>query len=227
MAKLCIPRSNEKGYQRLQPKINGRPKVLFIHRAVCLAWIPNKLNKKTINHRNMIVSDNRVVNLEWMTNTENRNHRLGGPTPVVDDSLIEELWRDVPGFDHYIASNKGRVAKVMQLKPNDRNYMRIKIQVDGLRKDYYIQRLIAEAWIRPINDNEVITWINADVSDNRVVNLKIITQQELIKGLNDAGKVNHADQRGVKNGRAKLTTQDVIEIRKRYDDGESPIFNSK
>ncbi len=45
-----------------------------IHRLVALTYIPNPLNKKTVNHKNSIKDDNRVSNLEWMTNKENLQH---------------------------------------------------------------------------------------------------------------------------------------------------------
>lgn len=221
LAKMIKPQPNKKGYLRFQPMINGKMRVLFAHRAVALAWIPNPRNKATINHRNMIVDDNRVVNLEWMSFLENRKHRAGGPTSVIDDSQVPELWRDVPGYDQFVSSNKGRIAKLMQLKPNDRDYLRIKIQVDGVRKDYYIQRLVAEAWIKPIADSEIVIHLNGDHLDNRVSNLKVITHQEHIRNLFAQGIMRQGDRRGQKNGNNKVTDVEVVEIRQRYDSGEN------
>lgn len=223
LAKRIKPQPNVKGYLRFQPMVNGKLKVLFVHRAVALSWIPNPKNKATINHRNMIVDDNRVVNLEWMTNDENRRHRAKGPTPVIDDSNDPEIWRSVPTYDNYIASNKGNVAKIMQLKPHDRGFLKIKIQVDGIRKDYYIQRLVAETWIKPIMEDELVIHINRDHRDNRVSNLLVVTKKEHIQNLFAKGVMKQGDRRGVKNGNNKITNADVIEIRRRYDQGESPI----
>ena len=52
---------------------NGR-KGLLVHRLVAETFIQNPENKKYVNHINMIKNDNRKINLEWVTNSENIIH---------------------------------------------------------------------------------------------------------------------------------------------------------
>lgn len=52
----------------------GKAKPENVHRIIGLTFIPNPENKKYINHKNGIKSDNRKDNLEWVTAKENIAH---------------------------------------------------------------------------------------------------------------------------------------------------------
>jgi hypothetical protein len=62
------------GYCRIALQKNGFIRKIMIHRLVSLAFIENIENKEQVNHINGIKNDNRVENLEWVTQSENELH---------------------------------------------------------------------------------------------------------------------------------------------------------
>jgi hypothetical protein len=76
--KLLTPYVNQSGYYIIRLCESGQ---IFrtIHSLVALTFIPNPENKPQVNHINGDKKDNRVENLEWVTNGENMKHayRIG------------------------------------------------------------------------------------------------------------------------------------------------------
>ena len=62
------------GYLVVDLYKEGKGKMNKVHRLVATAFIENTQNKKCVNHKNGIKSDNKVENLEWCTNSENQIH---------------------------------------------------------------------------------------------------------------------------------------------------------
>lgn len=62
------------GYLRIGLKTLGHTKVFFVHVLVAQAFIPNPDNKPQVNHIDGNKQNNRVENLEWVTQSENMLH---------------------------------------------------------------------------------------------------------------------------------------------------------
>ncbi|EHR93269.1 HNH endonuclease [Staphylococcus capitis] len=71
--KKIKPRKCTNGYYAVS--ING--KYPLIHRIVAKAFLENPENKPCVNHKNSIISDNSLENLEWCTYSENTLHSWG------------------------------------------------------------------------------------------------------------------------------------------------------
>lgn len=86
---------DKQGYLVISMHNNSTPKSRRIHRLVAEAFIPNPLNKRTINHIDGNKTNNRIDNLEWATQSENTLHayknRLKNPSsPNVNKNLQGE-----------------------------------------------------------------------------------------------------------------------------------------
>ncbi len=64
------------GYTKYTLSVNGKQKTLVGHRIVAEAFLDNPDNKPMVNHKNGIKSDNRLCNLEWVTDSENIRHAI-------------------------------------------------------------------------------------------------------------------------------------------------------
>lgn len=100
--------SHSHGYLNVRLTKNKKSKLLFVHRLVLLAFIPNPENKPQVNHKNGIKTDNRIDNLEWVTAVENIAH-----------SLKTGLAIRKSGEDHHYAKlSNNQVKEIRSLKDN-------------------------------------------------------------------------------------------------------------
>lgn len=64
------------GYRRVTLYYSQKKKHYGIHRLVALSFIPNLENKPQVNHIDGDKEDNKIDNLEWVTNSENQQHAV-------------------------------------------------------------------------------------------------------------------------------------------------------
>lgn len=105
-----------------------------------------------------------------------------------------EEWRCVKDFPHYLVSSLGRVKslprdskgvakyriaeKILKTIINNHGYKWVNLYNGTKRKSCYVHRLVAEAFIPNPENKPNIDHINTDTIDNRVENLRWVTQKE-------------------------------------------------
>ena len=72
--KILKQTKDKDGYCKVYLSNQGIKKNVFVHRLVAEAFIPNPDNLPQVNHINSKKDDNRVENLEWVTNQQNVQH---------------------------------------------------------------------------------------------------------------------------------------------------------
>lgn len=148
--------------------------------------------------------------------------------------MIEE-WRPIPSAPGYEASSEGRIrsvdrimragrrpflkpGRVLKLNPSRSGYLRFSLN----GKAYAAHMAVLEAFggPRPTPQHQCAHW-DGDKANNKPANLRWATPAE-----NCADKARHGTQihtRGELSGNARLTAQDVLDIRRRAAAGERQI----
>ena len=75
------------GYYKVQLYKNGKAKMMYVHRLVATAFIPNPERKPQINHIDGNKANNTSSNLEWVSCSENQRHAIRNglrePSPML------------------------------------------------------------------------------------------------------------------------------------------------
>ena len=103
--------------------------------------------------------------------------------------MEEEIWKPIKGYEGlYEISNLGRVKslnykgtgkeKILKNTENSKGYLMVCLTKNGKQKLFKIHRLVAEAFIPNPENKPCIDHINTIKNDNRVENLRWVTNEE-------------------------------------------------
>ena len=131
-------------------------------------------------------------------------------------------YKEIKGYENYLISNEGRVYSCKRkkfLKPRKHRcgYFQIGLRKNGVRKFYIIHRLVANAFIPNPENKRTVNHIDGCKTNNHASNLEWATDKENIRHAMDTGL---RDNKGSKNGRVKLSENQVLEIRRLYKTGD-------
>ncbi len=124
--------------------------------------------------------------------------------------------------DYYVTENgevyrlwkSGFKKKKPQLKDN--GYLQISFYKNGVEKNYRINRLVAECYIPNPDNLPEVNHNDGNKSNNNVSNLYWCTRSQNMKHAYDNNLLKPPIFKGENNFKSKLTTEDIIWIRKHY-----------
>ena len=108
---------------------------------------------------------------------------------------MDEIWKPIKNWEYYEVSNLGRVRRIpgyckrgetlvkvhggfLKGKDNGKGYLRVWLQKDGVKKRFYIHRLVAATFIPNPQNKPCVNHIDNTPSNHRVDNLEWCTHKE-------------------------------------------------
>lgn len=115
----------------------------------------------------------------------------------------------------------GKTNRFLKPRPLPTGYLRISAGMP--QKDHYIHRLVASAFISTIEGKDFVNHKNGEKSDNRVENLEWVTCKENSNHMIEVLGKGYGESKP----EAKLTNEQVREIKIRLSEGERPTHLAK
>lgn len=91
---------DSKGYVYVDFTLSHKAKHMLLHRIIASLFISNPENKKEVNHKNWIKTDNRIDNLERCTRSENEKHKYN--SLWIKGNMLWKFWKDHNRSKDYI-----------------------------------------------------------------------------------------------------------------------------
>ena len=108
----------------------------------------------------------------------------------------KEIWKPISGYDGlYEISNRGRVKslffkngttfikrdKILTPTDNGNGYLIVPLTKDGVKKNYYVHRLVANAFVQNPKGKRVVNHKDFNKMNNNSENLEWCTQKENVR----------------------------------------------
>lgn len=231
--KILKPGKNTKGYLTIGLFYEKKHISARVHRVVAETFIPNPDNKPQINHIDGDKTNNRVSNLEWVTDSENKRHAFS--TGLMKSPVGEKNGRSK------LTNEEVREIKILYV-PFHPLY-----SIEALAKKYNVhpsaikEIIKGKNWKSIVVDKDDLQRNNPDlIQEGLIFKEKTLAEKPKAKrgrpkGSKNSYKVSRKtikepkpkpprkirNQWGENNPSSKLTEKQIIEIHRLYNQGES------
>jgi len=124
------------------------------------------------------------------------------------DMKVDNVWKDIPNYEGaYQVSDSGEVrsldrhvncknnskrllkGRILVKHKNNQGYISVCLKFNNYQKTWNVHQLVAMAFLNhnPNNTNKVVDHINHDKTDNKISNLRVVTQRENLSNRKQKG----------------------------------------
>lgn len=178
------------GYKSVCLTVNKKKKNYAIHRLVAQTFIPNPDNLPIVNHKDGNKINNKIENLEWVNQSQNRQHAV--ETKISNlaygkrqkiDNINEEDWKQYKDTNYYVSKDgavwNSKTKCLLKQTPNQSGYIRYSLRINGKSVSKQAHILVIEVWKKQkILSGQVVNHIDGNKSNNNIDNLEIVSKKE-------------------------------------------------
>lgn len=178
------------GYKMVRLTTEEGKKGYGVHRLIAQTFIPNPNNLPIVNHIDGNKQNNCVSNLEWVTQSQNRNHAINklqtglakgerNKKEIIEDNIFWKRYLDT----NYLVSKDGQVYNtktkiLLKQTPNQSGYIRYTLRINNQNKSKQAHVLVIETWTKENLEGKVVNHIDGNKINNNLENLEVISKSE-------------------------------------------------
>lgn len=181
-----------KGYHLYNLHYCGKQYTIYTHRKVAELFLPNPQNFPIVHHKDGNKLNNRVENLEWISNKNHAEKHLKNNLnminkPIIVDNIDWSNLKNIPNTPYFLSLeghvyNKNTSRQLREEKNGE--YRRVQLYYSYNGKHISVHRLMWEIFNGPIPNGYEIDHIDRNPSNNALNNLRLVTHSENAKNAN-------------------------------------------
>lgn len=170
-------------YCSVQLTINGKPKSFMVHRLVAEMFCDNPNNYQIVDHIDRNKYNNDYTNLRWVdnsTNALNAQKENFQQKNLKIENIDPLIWKEVKDFSNYMVNKDGQIINVKTKRYLFGSLRNGYIRVSLNNHFYSLHKIIWEAFNGEIPKNGIIDHIDGNRQNNKLSNLRLVTQSQNI-----------------------------------------------